>query len=274
MLLSMVSRLTASLALGQVPVELRDGILELADVLVELVVHHLGVAVEQRAHRPLAVLELGQRLRPGGVLPAPIGARRHEHGKGLGPVLVGMFLGVPSRQVPDVLAAEGDGAVVVLVGLTHRTEEGLPLRRVVQPVGVVDDMPHLVAEVPEDLVLVPPLHVPGPEGVHFQQFRPGQVEGDRDRHRLERDAPLRGEVEFRGQSPKARQRQLVTELLEDRLETGSFDGQAEVADGSRPQGRFPKAGVLELVGNHGGANLVAWTPMHSRCDGAIRHIAG
>ena len=180
-----------------------------------------------------------------------------EHRKGLRPVLVGVLLRVPARQVPHMLPAERDGAVVVLVGLAHRAEELFPLRVVVQPVGVVHHVPHLVAQVAEDVLAVPPFDVPGPLGVHLLELVVGQVEGDGDRHRLEGHPPLGGQVEPRGEPAEPSASELPAELRQDRLEARSLDGQAEVADRSRPDGRFPEAGGLEVWGSHGGPNLVA-----------------
>ena len=117
---------TGSSALGrEVPVVVLDRIVDRADVLVEVVGGDDRVAVGQLGHRPVAVLELRQGDRPLGVLGPPVEPGGHPDGEGLGPVLVGVLLGVPAGQVPDEPAAERLGPVLLGVGLGPSAPNGL-----------------------------------------------------------------------------------------------------------------------------------------------------
>ena len=147
---------------------------DLRDVLVQLVVGHRRIDRAQLAHRAVAILQLGERLRPAGVLSRPVEPGGHPDGEGLGPVLVGVLLGVPARQVADVAAAERLGAVLLPVGPGHRAEPAHPVLPVVEPVGVVDHVPHLVPQVAQEVPAAEPLDVAGPLGVERRQVRRGR----------------------------------------------------------------------------------------------------
>ena len=70
----------------------------------------------------------------------------------------------------------------------------------------------------------------------------------RDGHRLEGHAPLGREIEPGPDPGEPDPAQLLLELLEDRLEAGPFDGEAEVPDRRGPEIGFVEAGGL---GGHG-----------------------
>ena len=80
---------------------------------------------------------------------------------------------------------------------------------------------------------------------------PGQVERDGDGDRLERHAPLGGEVEPGPDPGEAACPELALELGEDRLQPGAFDGQAQVADRAwtRDWTRETATGSAAMAGN-------------------------
>jgi hypothetical protein len=82
------------------------------------------------------------------------------------------------------------GAVIVLVRLAHGAEPLDPVLAVVEAVGVVHHVTHLVAQVDQDLASALSLDHAGAVGVELGQLGVGQVERDRHRHGLERDTPL------------------------------------------------------------------------------------
>ena len=219
-----------------------------ADVLFQLDVRHHRIAVPERGHGPVAVGELRRRDRPAAVFLPPVQPRRHPHGERLRPVLVRMLLRVPPRQVPDVPPAERLRPVLLPVGLGDRAELLDPLLLVIETVGVVHHVPHLVPEVAQDVRPVEALHQAGALHVQRGQVGSGEVERDRDRHRLEGHAPLGGEIEAGLDPGEPHPSQLLLELLDDRLEGCSLDGETEV-----PDRRGPEVGFLEAVrlGGHG-----------------------
>ena len=233
---------------GLVPIVVAQRVLDLGDVLVQLDVRHHRVPLAQHAHDAVAVGQLRGCDRPPAVLPPPVQPRRHPHGEGLRPVLVRVLLGVPAGKVAHVAAAERLRPVLLRIGLGDRAELLDPLLLVVQPVGVVDDVPHLVPEVAQDVGPVEALHQAGPLHVQRGQVGTGEIEGDRDRHRLEGHAPLGGEIEAGVHPGEPGPVHLLLELLDDGLEGGPFDGEAEVPDRHGPEVGLLKAGGL---GGHG-----------------------
>ena len=153
-----------------------------------------------------------------------------------------MLLRVPPGQVAHVAAAERLGTVLLGVRLRDRAELLDPLLLVVEPVGVVDHVAHLVAEVAQDVGPVEPLDVADPLGVQCREVGPGQVEGNGDGDSLERHAPLGREVEPGPHPGHAGPAQIVPELLDDRLEGGTRDGEAEVPDRRGPEVGLVKPG--------------------------------
>jgi hypothetical protein len=81
-----------------------------------------------------------------------------------------VLLGIPAGEVADESPAERLEAVLVQVRLRDRTEELDPLLGLMEPVGVVDDVPHLVAEIAEDVGAASPLDVPAALGVQGRQL--------------------------------------------------------------------------------------------------------
>ena len=103
----------------------------------------------------------------------------------------GMLLRVPALDVPDEMLAEGNRAVLVAIRAEERAEQVAPLRRRVQAIGVVEDVPGLVPHVHHDLAI-------GLERIRrlFDrlQLRIGQVERDAEHRLLIRASPLVGQV--------------------------------------------------------------------------------
>ena len=70
-----------------------------------------------------------------------------------------------------------------------------PFRPLVEPVGVIDDVAHLVPQVAQHVGPAAALDEAAALGVEVGQIDAGQIKGNGDGDRPERDAPLGGEVE-------------------------------------------------------------------------------
>src|SRR5882724_12020037 len=109
-------------------------------------------------------------------------------------------------------------------------------------------MPHLVAQVPQDVRPIEALHVAPIFLVDRRELRPREIEGDRDGDCLERHAPFGGEVETRLQAGESYASELLLELLENGLEPSVLDGEPQIADRGRPETGFAKGAQR---GRHG-----------------------
>src|SRR5918994_846699 len=112
----------------------------------------------------------------------------------------------------------------------------------VRLVGVVHHMSHLMPQVAEDVGSVETLHMAHALGVERGQVRASQVEGDGDRHCLEGNPPLGGEIEAWPDPGDTSLPQLLRELGQDRLQTGALDGESQVPDRRGPEVGLVKAG--------------------------------
>jgi hypothetical protein len=174
------------------PIEILEREMQARDVLVVLGVRHERLALGDPVHRAVAELELGERGGQLRVVRTPIARRRHPDRKRLGPVLVGMLLRVPARQVAHEPPAERLRAIVLAVRLRDRAEQLHPVLVVVEPVGVVHDVTHLVAQIAEDVGAVEALDVPHLLAMQLGELGTSEIERNCDRDRAERHAPLRG----------------------------------------------------------------------------------
>src|SRR5262249_45538270 len=188
---------------------------------------------------------------------APVEARGEPHREGLGEVLVGVLLRVPTRDVRDVGPREGLRLELFLVGLVVVAEQRPPGRGLVEPVGVVEAVPRLVAEVHEDLALrLDPASELTLDGL---ERRVGQVEGDADDRNARGAAPLVAQVALGG-DVDARAPELLMELVDEplggrarQLEPQVFDTSAEEGLPLRTQRRLRAvAGVGLLTLMEGG----------------------
>src|SRR5690606_5609435 len=173
------------------------------------------------------------------------------------PVLVRMLLGIPPGQVPHVAPAERLRGILILIRLGDGAEELDPLLGVVEAVGVVDDMPHLVPQVAQDVLGVEALDQAHLVGVHRHELGAGQVERNGDRHRLERNSPLAREVEPGTEPPDPHPHQLLQEGLDHRLQPGPLDGEPQVPDRGGPEVGFLEGGLRGGQGCWGHGSRVA-----------------
>ncbi len=229
----------------RVVIEIFQGIGDLGHVFIQRIVGHQRCGIAHPRDDAIAVGKLGERHRPGPIIDMPVEARRHPDRKGLRPVLIRMLLRVPARQVPDMTPAERLRRVVVLIRLRDGTEQLDPLLRIVEPVGVVHDVAHLVAEIAQHVVPVEAFDHADPLAMELHQFGVGKVERDGDRDGLERHAPFRRQIEA-GPEPDSARVQLAQKIGDDGLEPGPFDGESEIPDGSGPEVGFLE-GQLGLI---------------------------
>jgi hypothetical protein len=124
-------RLRLTLGEGHAPVMLGERVGEVANVPLQVDCRDHRLLVAELMHETVAVFEFHQGLGPVGVGRPPVRAGRHPDGEGLGPVLVGVLLGVPAGEVHDEPPAEGPGAILVDVRLGHGAEPFHPVLAVV-----------------------------------------------------------------------------------------------------------------------------------------------
>ena len=190
--------------------------------------------------RPLAELELGERGRQLRIVGAPIAARRHPHGERLGPVFVGMFLRVPARQMANETAAERLRTVILAIRLRDGAEQLHPRFEVVELVGVVDDVTHLVAQIAKDVGVIETFDVADLLAVQGRQIGMSEIERNPDDDGAERHAPFGRQMKTRDDSRDAALRELGAELVDHGREPRALDHEAEVADRRAEQVGFVK----------------------------------
>jgi hypothetical protein len=123
-------------------------------------------------------------------------SRRQGHA-GFGPILVGVLLGVPARQVIHIVGMERPRLIFLLVLLFDVAEQAHPLRLLVEPVGVIDDVAHFMAQVTQNVRRPDALDEACPIRVQLRQVGPGEIERDGDADRAERHAPFGREIKLR-----------------------------------------------------------------------------
>src|SRR5215472_13005686 len=138
-----------------------------------------------------------------------------------------MLLRIPSLHVADVTARERNRAVVVPVTTPVGAKQMLPLRRLVQPVGVVDSVSSFVAQVHHDLARVFQII-----DLLFQprQSRIGKVKGNAYHRLARRTSPLVSEVANRTKLLESFAVELAIEPLYQWLQRRSFQFESEFAD--------------------------------------------
>src|SRR5262249_55092816 len=156
---------------------------------------------------------------------SPVQTGGEPHREGLGEVLVRVLLGVPAGDVRHVGAAEGLGLEVFLVRLVVVAEYAAPAGGLVEPVGVVEAVPRLVAEVHEDLAFG--LHAAAELALDGLERRVGEVERDADDRNPGGTAPLVAEVTLRA-DVDAPGGELLVELVDEPFEVRAAQLEAEV----------------------------------------------
>jgi hypothetical protein len=275
---SSFSPISRSTALGQVaePVVVGDRLLHLVGVDVVGVQRDLGRAVAQLGGGGVHVLELLQGGSPVPVPLSPVQAGGEPDREGLGEVLVRVLLCVPARDVGDVGPGEGLRLEVLLVRLVVVAEQRSPGGSLVQPVGVVEAVPRLVAEVHEDLPLR--LHAASQLALDRLKRRVGEVERNADDRDPGRAPPLVAQVALRAQveAPGA---ELLVELVDEPVEVRPRQLEAEVLDAGAEEGLALRAQrglsavtrvrLLALMKGGGPAGVAAGCG-RSRASGGVR----
>ena len=169
----------------------------------------------------------GRQLR---IVGAPIAPRRHPHGERLGPILVGMLLRVPTRQMADEPAAERLRPVLLAIRLRDRAEQLHPRFAVVEPVGVVHDVAHLVAQVAQDVGAVEPFDVPDLLAMQRREIGMSEIERNADDDGAERHAPFGRQVKTR--------HDLVMPRCASSARNSSMTGASRVPSIMRPRSRI------------------------------------
>src|SRR5690606_1654748 len=132
-------------------------------------------------------------------------------------------------------------AVGLAVRLRDRAEELHPVLAVVELVGVVQDVPHLVPQVAQDVRAAEALDVADLLAVELGQLRPREIERDANRDGAERHAPFSREIEARRDLRDAACGELRAELLDDRSEPHAVDRVSEIAHRRAEEVRLAEA---------------------------------
>src|SRR5262249_28807400 len=108
------------------------------------------IALAELSGDAVYVVELFQR-RPSFISCTPARAWSEPDGKGLRKILVGMLLRVPAFDVADKVSGKGDRTIIVAVSPAIRTKHQPPFRSLIEPVGIVEGVARLMAQVHHDL---------------------------------------------------------------------------------------------------------------------------
>src|SRR4051794_3793311 len=153
---------------------------------------------------------------------SPIALRVEPDRKALGKILVGVLLGIPARQMPDEIAAERIGLVVIAIGPRVRPEQLVPFLGLVEPIGVIEGVAGLMAQIAEDFFLafgLDPFHQ-----LVFETAQAfiGEVKRNADDRNSFRATPLIGKVNG-GLQRYSGLIELSIELLDQRLQPRALD---------------------------------------------------
>src|SRR5262245_31567437 len=105
-----------------------------------------------------------------------------------------MLLRVPAGQVTHEPTAERLRPVFLAIRLRDRAEQLHPRLAVVESVGVIHDVPHLVTEIAKDVRAVESFDVPDLLAVQRREIGMGEVERNADDDGAEWHAPFGREV--------------------------------------------------------------------------------
>ena len=138
-----------------------------------------------------------------------------------------MLLRVPAGHVADKVSRERDGAVVITICAAKRTEEIVPLRRLVELIRVVEGVPCLMTHVHHDLASVfEVVHA----ALKLRQVWVGEVKRNADDRLAGGTAPFVSEVAQRAELVDALGLQFAIELLNESVKRRTFELEPEVAD--------------------------------------------
>src|SRR5262245_56351681 len=122
-----------------------------------------------------------------------------------------MLLRVPAGDVTHELAAEWNRPIAVAIAAVVGGEQAAPFERDVEPIGVVERVAGLVAQVHHDLALV--LEVVQ-DALELRELGIGEIEGDADHRLSTRASPFVGEVAHRAEALETLAIELTVELLD------------------------------------------------------------
>ncbi len=152
-----------------------------------------------------------------------------------------MLLRVPARQMTHEAAAERLRPVLLAVRLRDRAEQLHPRFEVVELVGVVDDVTHLVAQVPQDVGAIEAFDVADLFAMQLRELRSSEIERNADDDGAERHAPFGREVKARHELRDAAARELGAKLLDHGLQARAVDREAKITDRSAEEIGFAES---------------------------------